>query len=433
MNKAMAALLAISFLLFGAFDTEATEKEILIVTLADAISPVTAEFLIDALQQASDSDVACLIIKLDTPGGLVESMRLIVQAIYACKVPVVVYVTPSGARAASAGVMITMAADIAAMAPATNIGAAHPVGAGGKEINDTMSDKVTNDLVAFTKGIAQRQGRNAQWAEKAVRDSVSITAAEAVKANVIDMVAKDMEDLIRQIHGREVAGKGKLLVEKARRTEIKEALRTKILKAISNPNIAYILLMIGLAGLYFELSHPGVVFPGVVGGIALILAFFSLQTLPVNTAGILLIILAVIFFILELKVASYGMLSVAGIISMVLGSLMLFKGAGAPYQVAWQVFVPTIVLICGFFVSLAYLVVRAHAHPPRTGVEGLVGQIGAVKQVDAGQGKVLVHGELWQAIFNAPVSVGDKVTVVGVANLVLTVAPNVSNSNEEKK
>lgn len=423
MNKTMAAIFALLILVVGAVNTHADEKEVLTITIADAISPGTAEFIIDALKQASDTDAACLIIKLDTPGGLVESMRLIVQAIYACKVPVVVYVTPDGARAASAGVMITMAADIAAMAPGTHIGAATPVGIGNQEMDDAKTKKALNDMAAFTKGIAQRQGRNEQWAEKAVRESVSITAAEAVKENVVDLVAKDMADLIDQIDGRKVTGKGKVEVKGMNSREIKESLRTQILKTISNPNTVYILLMLGLAGLYFELSHPGAIFPGVVGGIALILAFYSLQTLPVNTTGVLLILVAVVLFILELKVTSYGMLSVAGIICMVLGSLMLFKGAGPNYQVAWGVLVPTVVMVSGFFATLAYLVVRAHANPPRTGAEGLVGAVGEVRNAETERGKVLVHGELWQAAFKTPVSKGDKVKVERVDNLVLTVAP----------
>ncbi len=403
--------------------TAQADREIQIVTIADAISPGVAEFLIDAMNQADAGNAACLIIALDTPGGLAESMRKIVQAMYATKVPVIVYVTPGGARAASAGVMITMAADIAAMAPGTNIGAAHPVGAGGKDIEGAMSKKVINDMVAFAKGIAERRGRNEQWIEKAIRESVSITAEEAVKKNVVDLIASDMDDLIAKLHGRDVKDKGKLEIDGLAIREIKEDLRTRVLKIISNPNIAYILLMIGLAGLYFELSHPGAIFPGVVGGIALILAFFALQTLPVNAAGMLLILLAIVFFILELKVVSYGMLSVAGVISLLLGSLMLFKGAGPQFQVAWRVFLPTVALISGFFITLIYLVVKAHKDRPQTGVDGLVGEIGVVRQVDNGRGKVLVHGELWKAVFEEPVSNGAEVKVTAVDRLVVTVAP----------
>ncbi len=400
-----------------------TQPLVLIASVADAIGPGTAEFLVDAMAQAEERGAAALIIQLDTPGGLAESMRQIVQAMYACNVPVVVYVWPQGARAASAGVMITMAADIAAMAPGTNIGAAHPVGAGGQEIGDTMAGKVINDMVAFARGIANRRGRNADWVEKAIRESVSITASEALKIKVIDLVAENPDDLIRQLHGREVTGKGRLDLSNAQRVTVEEGLRIKILKTISNPNIVYILFMIGLAGIYFELSNPGAIFPGVIGTIALILAFFAFQALPVNTAGILLIILSGILFILEIKVTSYGLLSLAGLFSLVLGSLMLFKGAGPQFQLAWQVIVPTVLTTAAFFVGVTALVVRAHARRPRTGVEGLVGEVGVVRVADGLQGKVQVHGELWQAVFERPVSVGMRVEVVAVENLRLNVKP----------
>lgn len=415
----------IGLILFASVDGVADENanDIFILRVSDPIGPGVAEFIQDSLERASRSHAAAIIITLDTPGGLVESMRKIVQAIYACEVPVIVYVSPSGARAASAGVMITMAADIAAMAPGTNIGAAHPVGSGGKEIEDSMGEKVVNDMVAFARGIAKRRGRNEQWAEKAVRESVSITASEALEKNVIDLVSKDLDDLIEQINQREVPGKGKLQLEKAERVVIEEGLRTRILKIISDPNIAYILLMIGLAGLYFELSNPGTVFPGVIGGIALILALFSLHTLPVNIAGILLIVLAVVFFILELKVTSFGMLSLAGVLSLVLGSLMLFKETGPQYRLAWHVLIPTVATVSAFFVLLASLVVRAHVHKPMTGSDGLLGQTGTVKQIQGNRGKILIHGEIWQAEFQKPVQIGDKVQVMAVKNLVLTVEP----------
>ena len=251
-----------------------------------------------------------------------------------------------------------------------------------------------------------------------------MTNDEALKNNIIDLVANDLDDLITRVNGRTVKDKGILQLENARKVEIKEDLRTKILKIISDPNIAYILLMIGLAGLYFELSSPGAILPGVVGGIALILAFFSLQTLPVNIAGILLILLAVVFFILELKVTSFGMLSVAGVLSLTLGSMMLFKGAGPQFQVALTVLLPTVMLVSAFFVGAALLVVRAHTHQPRTGAEGLVNEIGIVKQVNGLEGKVLVHGELWHAVFVEPVAVGTKVRVQSVENLVVTAAPS---------
>jgi len=401
----------------------AAANEVYIIQMSGPISPPVADFLKKGISRASDERVSCIIIELDTPGGLAESMREIVMAIFASKIPVVIYVAPSGARAASAGVMITMAADIAAMAPGTNIGAAHPVGAGGKEIGGAMSEKVTNDMVANARSIAQRRGRNADWVEKAVRKSVSVTETEALKANVIDIVAKDIDDLIRQINGRKIQEKGVLRLDNPKRIELKEDLRTKILKTISNPNIAYILMMIGLAGLYFELSHPGAVLPGVVGGISIILAFFAFQTIPVNYAGFLLIVLALVFFIMEMKITSYGLLSIAGITSLLLGSLMLFENSGTGMRLSWEVLVPTLVLISGFFVVVSGLVFKSHLSKPRTGARGLIGEIGVVREALMPEGKVFVHGELWRAISNDPIQTGARVRVIRIVNLVLEVEP----------
>ncbi len=401
----------------------AAKSEIYVINFSGAISPGSAEFLNWGIKKASDENAACIIIVFDTPGGLVESMRDIVKTIFASQVPVVIYVAPSGARAASAGVMITMAADIAAMAPGTNIGAAHPVGAGGKEINKTMSAKITNDMVAHAKSIARKRGRNAQWVERAVRNSESVTEIEALKENIIDIVAKDLDDLIGQINGRKVQDKGVLDLDNVKTTVLKETIRNKILKTISDPNIAYILLMIGLAGLYFELSHPGAVLPGVVGGIALILAFFALQTIPVNYAGILLIILALIFFIMEMKILSYGLLSIAGIISLLLGSLMLFDSSDPAMQLSLGVLIPTLVLVSGFFVTVAALVFKSQLLKPLTGAKGLVGEIGIVKKDLMPAGKVFVHGELWNATAKDTIQEGAKVRVVDVVNLVLEVEP----------
>jgi len=401
----------------------AGQDTVYIIEVADAIGPATAEFIKSGIKTAEENEAACIIIELDTPGGLAESMRTIVQQILASQVPVVVFVAPGGARAASAGVMITMAADIAAMAPGTNIGAAHPVGVGGKDIDGKMSEKVINDMVAQAKSVAEKRGRNAKWVEDAIRESVSVTETEALKENIIDLVAADTADLIRQLNGRAVKDKGVLKLDNVKRVVLEETLRTKILKTISNPNIAYILMMIGLAGLYFELSHPGAIFPGVIGGIALILAFFALQTLPVNYAGILLIVLAIIFFIMEMKITSYGLLSVAGVVSLLLGSLMLFEGTTPDMELSLQVLLPTIILISGFFVAVASLVFRAQMSKPTTGSMGLVGEVGVVKKALTPEGKVFVHGELWNARAQAAVEENVKVRVLKVDNLILEVEP----------
>jgi membrane-bound serine protease (ClpP class) len=401
----------------------AAENEVYVIEISGSINPAVADFLKKGINQASADGVSCVIIKIDTPGGLAESMRIIVKAIFASKVPVVTYVAPSGARAASAGVMITIAADIAAMAPGTNIGAAHPVGAGGKDIGGKMSEKVTNDMVAHVKSIAQKRGRNVQWVEKAVRESVSVTETEALKANVIDIVAKDLDDLIRQINGRKIENKGVLKLDNPKQTMIEESLRTKVLKIISDPNVAYILMMIGLAGLYFELSHPGAVLPGVVGGISIILAFFAFQTIPVNYAGFLLIILAIVFFIMEMKIASYGLLSIAGITSLLLGSLMLFESNGTDMRLSWKVLVPTLMVVSGFFVAISGLVFKSQLSKPKTGARGLLGEIGVVKEPILQEGKVFVHGELWKAISKDSIEKGAKVRVLKIENLVLEVEP----------
>lgn len=399
----------------------AGENDIYVIKMSSSINPAVAAFLEKGISKASSEKASCIIIELDTPGGLAESMRVIVKAIFASKVPVVIYVAPSGSRAASAGVMITMAADIAAMAPGTNIGAAHPVGAGGKDIDGAMSEKIINDMVAHAKSVAAKRGRNAEWVEKAIRKSVSVTETEALKENVIDIVAKDLDDLIRQINGRKIEDKGVLRLDNAKKIILKEDLRTKILKTIGDPNIAYILLMIGLAGLYFELSHPGAVLPGVVGGICIILAFFALHTIPVNYAGILLILLALVFFIMEMKITSYGLLSIAGITSLLLGSLMLFESEGTDLRLSWGVLLPTIIMVSGFFVVISGLVFKSHMSKPMTGVRGLVGEIGVVREALRPEGKVFVHGELWKAVSKDPIEIGSKVRVMNVVNLVLEV------------
>jgi membrane-bound serine protease (ClpP class) len=403
--------------------SQAASDQIYILKIDDAISPGVADFIQIGIKQANQDDVACLIIELDTPGGLAESMRSIVKSILASEVPIVVYVSPSGARAASAGVMITMAADVAAMAPGTNIGAAHPVGAGGQEIDKTMSEKVVNDMVASAKSVAEQRGRNVEWVEKAIRESVSATETEALEKNIIDLIAADTDDLIRQLEGREIQDKGRLELQGAETKVLEEGLRTKVLKTISDPNIAYILLMIGLAGLYFELSHPGTIFPGVIGGICIILAFFALQTLPINYAGILLIILAIIFFVMEMKITSYGLLSVAGIVSLLIGSLMLFESRSPEMRLSWSVLLPTIIIVSGFFVVVAGMVFRVHITRPKTGSDGLVGEIGLVRQRIDPSGKVFVHGELWNAVSENPLAEGTKVRIVRVNNLVLDVEP----------
>ncbi|MCF8081967.1 MAG: nodulation protein NfeD [Deltaproteobacteria bacterium] len=400
-----------------------SSNELMIIQLDGSINPGTALYVERGIEEAQETGAALVIIRLDTPGGLASSMRTIVKAILNSPVPVVVYVGPRGAGAASAGVMITVSGHVAAMAKGTNIGAAHPVTAGGKDIDKTMNKKVVNDMASYGRGIAENKGRNGEWVEKAIRESVSITAEEAREKYVVDLVVKDMDDLIQRLHGREVYmadGPITLKTQSLKTTYYRPGFRDRVLKTISDPNIAYILMMIGLAGLYFELSHPGAIFPGVIGAISLILAFFSFQTLPVNYAGLILIALAILFFIAEVKVASYGILSIGGLISLTLGSIMLFEGVG----VSLKLMMPTILLVGGFFVVVATLAFRAYQRKPKGGAEGLVGELGVVKEPLSPEGRVFVHGEYWRAVPIPPSEVlkpDEKVEVVGVEGLLLKV------------
>jgi membrane-bound serine protease (ClpP class) len=395
-----------------------------IVQIQDSINPGVEDFLKYAIDRSGEEGAECLIILLDTPGGLMASMRGIAQAILNSPIPVVVYVSPSGAQAASAGVFVTVAADIAAMAPGTNIGAAHPVSIGGGDVQSTMNEKVVNDMVAFARSIASQRGRNAEWLEDAIRKSVSITAEEAYAKNVIDLVAEDLPGLSKKLDGWEVMRKGytrTLHTAGVEQRTILPGWQHQVLRTISNPNIAYILLMIGLAGLYFELSQPGAILPGVIGGIALILALYALQTLPVNYAGILFILLAVLFFILEIKVASHGLLSFAGVLALVLGSLMLFRVPGYTNRLAMSVFIPTVLIVSGFFVTVATLAFRAQIRKPQTGAESLPGMIGEVKKDLLPAGTVFVNGELWNAFADEDIFAGEKIEVVSEEKLRLKV------------
>lgn len=397
-----------------------TQRQVFIMDVEGAINPATATFLERGLDEARKQEAELIIVRLDTPGGLVTSMRSMVKAIMNSPIPVVVYVAPRGAGAASAGVMVTVAGHVAAMAPGTNIGAAHPVAAGGREIDKTMSEKVVHDMASYGRSIAQETGRNADWVERAIRESVSITAEEAMERNVVDLVAIDVDDLLKQIDGREIALKSVKVVLNTRNLEkkyLEPGVRDRILRTISDPNIAYILMMIGLAGLYFEISNPGAIFPGVIGAISLILAFYSFQTLPVNYAGLLLIALAVILFIAEIMVSSYGVLSLGGLISLALGSVMLFEDVG----VSLKLMAPTLVLVGAFFVVVSTLAFRAYRTKPKTGMEGLIGAKGVVQEPLDPEGVVFVHGEYWRAVSEEELDPGEKIQVERADGLLLKV------------
>jgi membrane-bound serine protease (ClpP class) len=398
----------------------AAPRAVYVLRAVGSINPGLAEFIVAGIRLAERENAEALVLELDTPGGLDTSMRQIVQAISNAKVPVVVYVYPKGARAASAGVFITMAANVAAMAPGTNIGAAHPVAIGMGKTDKTMDKKLVNDMVAYGRSLAGERGRNADWMEKAVRQSVSIPASDALKLKVVDVIADNLEDLLTKINGWKVQVGGKPLVLRTAGVtvkEIPEGLRFRVLKYIADPNIAFILMMIGLAGLYFELSNPGMIFPGVIGGICLLLAFFAFQTLPINFIGVLLILLAFIFFILEIKITSYGLLSVAGVVSLLLGGMMLFRGGEGGVDISWGVLIPTVVLISLFFILVAGIVFRSHLVKPMTGSAGMVGDRGVAYTALNPEGQVFVHGEYWQAVSDEPIARGEAVVVLEVADL----------------
>jgi membrane-bound serine protease (ClpP class) len=402
----------------------AQEKQVNILKINDAITPAIADFIKRGIEQSVQDRAECLIIQLDTPGGLDLSMRDIIKEMLNADIPIVVYVAPSGARAASAGVFITLAADIAAMAPGTNIGAAHPVSVGGGKMDRTMAEKVVNDAVAYIESIAEKKGRNVKWAAKAVRESVSITETEALKIKIIDLIAKDVDDLLAKIDGKtlEKAKRTIKLATKGLKTNLVEmGFRERLLATLSNPNIAYILMMIGLVGLYFELSNPGAIFPGVIGGICLILAFFAFRTLPVNYAGVLLILLGIFLFIAEIKVASYGLLSVGGIISLALGSIMLFESPLPYLRASLAVILPTVLVTAAFFLLAVGLTIKAYRAKPATGAEGLAGEMGKAATRIAPEGKVFVHGEFWNAYSDGTIEEGEKVRVVKAENLRLKV------------
>jgi len=409
---------------------------VMVATIAAPITPVTADYLASVIERAESEKAALLVVELDTPGGLDTAMRQMVQAILKCKVPVAVYVAPSGARAASAGVLITLASDIAAMAPGTNIGAAHPVNVGGGAMDNTMSRKVENDAAAYARSLATQSGRNADWAESAVRESASLSAKDALEKKVVDLIAPDLADLLARLDGREVRKGGKVLVIRtkgAQVTRVPMGLRHRVLASLADPTIAYILLMIGIYGIYFELSSPGAVLPGVIGAISLLLGFYALQTLSANYAGFLLILLSLLLFFLELKIQSHGALAIGGIIAMILGSLMLFRQSADPFlRISWPVLIGMVALSAVFFGVVISLAVRSQFRRSFTGSEGMVGETGeAVTDID-GKGKVFVVGEQWDAVSDRPVRKGEPVTVKAVRGMTLVVEPG-RPGNEESK
>ena len=420
----MPALLALALLALPVA-TAAVPAPVATIDIEGVINPVTLRLVGIAIDRAQAEGAQALVIQLDTPGGLERSMRAIVQRMMNADVPVIVFVAPTGGRAASAGVFITMAAHVAAMAPATNIGAASPVALGGGA-DKTMMKKIENDAVAFIRTVALERGRNAEWAEKAVRQAVAITEREAVKLKVVDLVADSIPDLLDKIDGRTVKLPKRtttLATKGAPVRPIEIGFRDRFLNVITDPNVAYVLMMLGMLGLFFELSNPGVILPGVIGGISLILAFFAFQSLPINYAGLLLILFGIVLLVAEIKIVSHGVLAIGGIISMALGSLMLFDSPEVGFRVSWWVIAPMVGATAGLFLFVVAAGVRALGQPPATGVEGLIGKTGRVRERLEPEGQVMVSGEIWRAVAEGePVEIGGQVRIVGVDGLTLRVA-----------
>jgi membrane-bound serine protease (ClpP class) len=401
---------------------------ILKITVNAPIHPITSEYIRNTIDRAEKENASLIIMAINTPGGLDSSMREIIERILSSRTPVVAYVSPSGARAASAGFYISVACDLFVMAPGTSTGAAHPVGVSitGQAMDKTMEEKVTHDAASYIKTLAEKRGRNTKLAEDAVRKSLSYTEKECLEGKLIDLIAANDEEIIEHFDGKRIKrfdGKELLLKLKGENIiDIPMSARQKFLITISNPNLAYILLMLGLLGLYFEFSNPGSILPGVLGGIFLLLAIFSFQILPINYVGLLLILLAIGLFILEIKIQSYGILSVGGIIAMVIGSIMLINAPIPELRPSLKFIIPMAVGLSLIFIFLVTIAVKAHMRKVSTGKEGLVGEIGEARTDLKPEGKVFIHGELWKAEASEKILKGTKVKVIEVMNnLVLKV------------
>ncbi|MDZ7723212.1 MAG: nodulation protein NfeD [candidate division KSB1 bacterium] len=400
--------------------------DILKITIEGDINPISAAHILDHIERAEQENYQALLIQMDTPGGLLQSTQDIVKGILQANVPVITYVSPSGAGAVSAGVFITMASHVAAMDEGTNIGAAHPVGGGQQQdTSGVMKEKVENYAASWARGIAEKTERNADWIEQAVRKSVSINEKEAVELNVVDLIAPNQDSLLVLLDGREVQLPEETVILSTADSRVisrEMGWMRSILYKISNPTIAYILLTLGIYGIIFELSNPGAILPGVIGGIFLILAFMALQTLPVQAAGILLILFSIVLFVLEVKVTSFGILTIGGIVSMFLGGIMLFEEApGFPFQVDWRIALTVAICTGAFFIFALGMAMKVRLTRPKTGSEGLVNTTGtAVTDIDP-RGDVRLHGEYWSAVSDEPIKKGESVRVLRVDGLQLKV------------
>jgi membrane-bound serine protease (ClpP class) len=404
-------------------------EHVSLIRIDGAIGPATAGYIARAIDQAEEDQSQCLIIELDTPGGLLDSTKTIVQKFLGSSVPVVVYVAPAGATATSAGCFVTLAADLAVMAPTTSIGAAHPVTIGGnpaggeEKLDDTMKQKLENYAVSYIETIAARRHRNVEWARSSVKESASISAEKALELKVVDFLAKDVPDLLAQIDGREVNGHP-LRTKGAEVVEISMSARERVFQLLWRPEVMFILMLIAMYGIIGELSNPGAILPGVVGAIALILALYMAAILPVNLAGVALMVLAIGLFIADIYAPTHGVLTVGGIVSFFLGALMLFDRANPAFRLSLTVIIPATVLTAAFFIAIVGAGLRAQLLPVRAGRETMLGRVTpALVRIDASGGKVFLEGEYWNAVSATAVEAGQPVEVVGFDGLTLKVKP----------
>jgi membrane-bound serine protease (ClpP class) len=408
--------------------SDAATARVSLISIDGAIGPATASYVSRAIREAAAADAQCLIVQLDTPGGLLDSTKLIVQSFYSSPVPIVVYVAPTGANAGSAGCFITLAADVAAMAPNTSIGAAHPVELGGlgsseQKPDEIMTKKRENFATSYIEAIADKRHRNVEWAKAAVRDSASITAEKALDLKVIDLLARDVPDLLRQIDGR-TAGTRTLHTAGVAVERVPMLPRERVFQLLWRPEIMFVLMLIAMYGIIGELSNPGAILPGVAGAIALVLALYMSAVLPVNIAGIALILLAIALFIADIFALTHGVLTAGAIISFFLGSLLLFEHAGPGFQLPLTMIVPATVITAAFFLFVVGAGLRAQRLPIRAGRETLLGRVSpALGAIDAAHGRIFVEGEYWNARSEAPIAEGSLVEVVAVRGLTLLVKP----------
>ena len=445
--SSLAALIGLVLLLLpaapGLQANSPASDTIVMIEVAGAINPVIATFISTEIDSANRNNNRAVLIELDTPGGLDTAMRDIIQAQLNSHIPTIVYVAPQGARAASAGALITLAADFAAMAPGTNIGAATPVsiGGGGGEADEAMMKKVAHDAAAYARSLAQKRGRNQEWAEEAVREGISISAQEALDLAVIDLIAENRDDLFKKLDGYKYIRDGEAIIFTTAGVQVVTAemnWRQKILNALSNPTFAYLLMMLGILGIFFEISQPGSIFPGAVGAIAILLALFAFSALPVNYVGVLLIVVAFILFILEANVPSYGMLAVGGVIAMSLGSLMLIDSSEPYLQISRAVIAATVLSCAAFTTFAATMVVKTQKRRSYFGQDGMVGKKGeATEAIDSSGGRAFVYGEHWSACADEPINKGAAVEVVevldGLKIKVAAVAPGDKAADSENK